>query len=167
MTQLQEKQARAFRDALGRFPTGVTVVGTVDAEGRPVGLTVNSFASVSLDPPLVLVCIGKASSCHDALIGGDVFTVNILGEEQREVAERFATEPSAARFRDVTWSPGPGGGPVLDGVSGWLACRREAVHDGGDHSILIGRVEALEVGDEPPLVFHRGEYATVSRRDRS
>ncbi|NJD19626.1 MAG: flavin reductase family protein, partial [Gemmatimonadetes bacterium] len=117
---------------MGRFPTGVTVVTTLDGSGSPVGLTVSAFTSVSLDPPLVLVCIDHASASRPHLLAGRSLAVNILSSGQAAVASRFASEPSAGRFAEGAWRRGPGGAPVLEGVAGWLACRLEVAHEAGD-----------------------------------
>lgn len=143
---------------MGTFPTGVTVVAALDGEGGPVGLTVNSFTSVSLDPPLVLVCIDRGSGSHDVLLDAGSFTVNVLAGDQGEVAARFATDPAHQRFDDLPWRPGPTGAPVLEGAASWLACVLDARHPGGDHSILVGRVVAGEVGAAPSLLFYRGDF---------
>ena len=150
-----------FRDVMGHYPTGVTVVTATDADGEPLGLTVNSFTSVSLEPPLVLVCIDRGSSSHDGLLEADHFGVSILSTDQHLLAHRFASEDPARRFQEVTWREGPRGSPILDEAVAWLECRVHEVHEGGDHSILLGRVTAtgLESGDA--LVFYRGAYASV------
>jgi flavin reductase (DIM6/NTAB) family NADH-FMN oxidoreductase RutF len=154
--------ARRFREVLGSYPTGVTVVTGRTGDGAPFGLTVNSFTSVSLDPPLVLVCIDRLASSHDPLVEGGSFVVNVLAREQMALATRFASEPSAGRFDGVMWDEGPLGDPVLPDAVAWLACSLEAVHAAGDHSILVGRVEALEGSDRAALAYHRGSYAMVA-----
>ena len=155
--------SRAFRQVMGTFPTGVTVVTASDPGGTPLGLTVNSFTSVSLDPPLVLVCIGRASASHDRLVASGSFGVSILAADQAGVAWRFAAEPSEGRFDGVGWQEAPGGAPVLSGAAAWLACSLEEVHAGGDHSILVGRVEAAGGSDAPALAFYRGSFGSVTR----
>jgi len=147
---------------MGVFPTGVTVVAFRGEDEGPFGLTVNSFTSVSLDPPLVLVCIDRASSSHDALVTASVFTVSILGAHQQDMARRFAFEPAGARFRDEEWRTEAGGALVPQGAAAWVMCDLQAVHEGGDHSILVGRVRSMGVGDDEALVFYRGRYGTVS-----
>lgn len=154
--------ARSFRQVMGRFPTGVTVVTARDGDGTCVGLTVNAFTSVSLDPPLVLICIGHASDTHDRLLSAGSFAVNVLSSSQAEVARRFASDPAAGRFDQVGWRAGPRGAPILEGVSAWLACVVEAVHPAGDHSIVVGRVDAAEVGAREALVFHRGAFTVLT-----
>lgn len=147
---------------MGRFPTGVTVVTARGPEGEPLGLTVNSFTSVSLDPPLVLVCIDHASASYDRLISAGSFAVNILSAGQLRLASRFAEDPSAGRFDGVGWHPGPGGAPVLAGVAAWAACTLEAAHEAGDHTILVARVDAGEAGSEEALTFYRGAFGVVA-----
>lgn len=151
----------SFRQVMGVFPTGVAVVAARGADGVLCGMTVNSFTSVSLDPPLVLVCIDRGASTHDCLVGAPGFTVSILAEHQTEMATRFAFGPADARFRDEEWESGDALVPV--GAAAWVACDAEAVHEGGDHSILVGRVRSVGTGAGEALVFYRGRYATVSR----
>ena len=150
-----------LREVMAGFPTGVTVVAASDDTGAPYGLTVNSFTSVSLDPPLVLVCIGHSSSSHDRLVEADTFVVNILASNQASTAVRFASEPSEGRFEEVAWSVGPTGDPVLDGTVAWLACTVTEVLTGGDHSILLGKVDGSWTSERPALVFHRGRLTST------
>ncbi|HET9947762.1 MAG TPA: flavin reductase family protein [Longimicrobiales bacterium] len=152
----------ALRAVMARYPTGVTVVTTRDASGGPRGLTVNSFTSVSLDPPLVLVCIHREASAHDVLTReGCTFTVNILSHRQVEVARRFARRPAEGRFDGLDWEPGPSGNPVLAGTAGWLDCAVRDVYEAGDHSIVVGLVTACEAGEARALLFHRGLLGPV------
>jgi len=156
------KDTLAFRQVLGAFPTGVTVVATRDADNAPCGMTVSAFTSVSLEPPLVLVCIQHGASSHDRLLASGSFAVSILARSQAALAARFATDPADVRFREIEWHEGPSGDPVLDGAAAWMTCTLESVHPGGDHSILVGRVEHLELGPGDALVFYRGTYGHVS-----
>ncbi len=146
---------------MGHFPTGVTVVAARGTGDAPVGLTVNSLTSVSLDPPLVLVCIDREASCHDRLIEAGSFAVSILGADQAEVARRFAEGPSDVRFDGVAWRRGAAGDPLVEGCRAWVSCTLEAVYPGGDHSILVGRVAASGVGKGEALAYYRGEFGTV------
>lgn len=147
-----------FRQVLGHFPTGVTVVTAKPADGPPVGLAVGSFASLSLDPPLVLFCPAKTSSSWPKIEQAGVFCVNILAEEQEEVSRIFATK-TPDKFAHLGWRPGHTGAPIIDGVLAWIDCRVESVTDGGDHLVVVGRVLELEVAHEgKPLVFFRGGY---------
>jgi 3-hydroxy-9,10-secoandrosta-1,3,5(10)-triene-9,17-dione monooxygenase reductase component len=149
-----------FRQVLGHFATGVTVVTGAD-DGGPVGLAVNSFTSVSLDPPLVAFSVGRASTTWPRIRARGRFTVNILGADQEAVSRRFAAR-GTDRFEGLGWHPSPGGGPVLDGALAWIDATVEAEHDAGDHVMVIGRVSALDVGREgAPLVFYRGGYGRL------
>lgn len=146
-----------LRQALGCFVTGVTVVTTLEAGRQPRGFTANSFTSVSLDPPLVLACVGRSASSHDAFAGGQGFAVNILSEGQQAVSARFASK-SADKFAGLAWRAGRSGGILLEGSLAWLDCRLERVIPAGDHSILLG--EVLDLGRNPlqPLAWCRGRY---------
>jgi flavin reductase (DIM6/NTAB) family NADH-FMN oxidoreductase RutF len=152
----------SLREVMSRYPTGVTIVASRDEDETPYGITVNSFTSVSLDPPLVLVCVGHRSTWHDRLVSADGFAVSVLAFGQDAIAARFAREPSAGRFDEVAWSPSPSGDPVVDGAVAWLDCTRFGVLDGGDHSILLARVEASGASDRPALVFHRGRLTSTA-----
>jgi flavin reductase (DIM6/NTAB) family NADH-FMN oxidoreductase RutF len=143
------------------FPTGVTVVTTRDAQGAPMGLTVNSFTSVSLEPPLVLICIGRSTGSHDRLIASGSFAVSMLSEAQGEIARRFARQPSEGRFEGVGWWPTPSGNPVLEGATAWLDCSIEEVMQAGDHTIILGRAQSCGSSDTPALLFHRGALTSV------
>lgn len=154
-------QGATLRDVMRCYPTGVTVVAVVDAEGAPWGLTVNSFTSLSLDPPLVLVCIGHDTTSHDRLVAGTGFAISILSASQRAVARRFASEPSEGRFDSVRWEPAPSGNPILTEAAGWIDCDLDDARTAGDHSILIGRAVAWSSSDAPPLVFHRGMLGSI------
>ncbi|WP_300517488.1 flavin reductase family protein [Aliiroseovarius sp.] len=156
MTQIDP---RALRDAFGAFMTGVTVVTAHDADGNPLGFTANSFTSVSLDPPLVLVCLANSSRNYQALSQAEGFAVNILAETQKDVSNTFA-RPVEDRFAAVDWRPGPHGSPVFDGVSAWFDCSMFNTVDAGDHLILIGKVEAFDNTTHPGLGYARGAYVT-------
>jgi flavin reductase (DIM6/NTAB) family NADH-FMN oxidoreductase RutF len=150
--------ARALRDAFGCFMTGVTVVTTLQ-DGKPLGFTANSFSSVSLDPPLLLVSIANRSVNLSAFANGKGFAVNVLSEGQKDLSSRFA-RPVDDRFADLYWRHGPAGNPVLAGVSAWFDCTLDQAVQAGDHTILIGRIEGFEAGDAPGLGYYRGAYTT-------
>jgi len=150
---------RALRNAFGTFMTGVTVVTSYHKDGQPVGFTANSFASVSLDPPLVSVCLAKSSSNFDTFLAASGFAVNVLAENQIEVSNTFA-RPAEDRFATVAWRDGPHGFPVLDDVSSWFDCSMHKTVDAGDHVILIGQVEAFATTSAPGLGYARGAYVT-------
>lgn len=145
-----------FRDVMGHFATGVTVVTTRGLHGRPLGMTVNAFTSVSLDPLSVLVCIHKEAASHDPLLEAGIFAVNVLDREQGAVAARFAASDALERFRDFKVVDGPLGSPLLPDALAWLECRVEGVFPGGDHSIILGEVMACDARDGNPLLFFRG-----------
>ncbi len=151
----------SLREVMATFPTGVTIVAACAESGQPYGMTVNAFTSVSLDPPLILVCIGHSSTWHDRLVSASSFAVSILAADQGDTALRFASEPSAGRFEAVEWSPSRAGDPVLAGCAGWLDCSVVEVLRGGDHSILLGEVGMLGASDRPALVFHRGRLGAL------
>jgi 3-hydroxy-9,10-secoandrosta-1,3,5(10)-triene-9,17-dione monooxygenase reductase component len=146
-----------FRQVLGHFCTGVTVVAGVEA-GEPVGFACQAFAALSLDPPLVLFCPSLSSGTWRRIEQSGHFCVNVLAEDQRDLSRVFGTR-GAARFAGVTWKTARSGAPILDGALTWADCRIEAVHPGGDHCIVIGRVTELgEVRDVRPLLFYKGRY---------
>ncbi|MGQ9369956.1 flavin reductase family protein [Azospirillum sp. A39] len=154
--------SRAFRNALGTFATGITVITTRCPDGTPVGVTVNSFSSVSLDPPLVLFCLGRESRSFDVLAHGTCFAVNVLAEEQQELSARFSRGDEQDRWEGIEVERWETGAPILRGCLANLDCTKEAVHDGGDHVILVGRVRRLgarEAGN--PLLYFRGGYARL------
>ncbi len=152
---------RTLRNAFGAFMTGVTVVTSHDTQGNPIGFTANSFTSVSLDPPLVLVCLANSSKNYDALIAADGFAVNILSETQIEVSNTFA-RPVEDRFASVEWRRGPAGSPLIDGSSAWFDCAMHKTVEAGDHVILIGEVKAFDNTPAPGLGYVRGAYVTPS-----
>lgn len=149
-----------LRRIAGRFPTGVAVV-TATHDGRPCGLTVNSFASVSLDPPLVLVCLSQAARALECVEASGRFTVNVLAEGQEHLARLFASLETD-KFAGLDHHASPGGGPVLAGVHAWLDCEVVARHPGGrTHTIFVARVTAFAAGGGRPLVFHAGSYTRL------
>ncbi|AXI47688.1 flavin reductase [Sulfitobacter sp. SK012] len=152
---------RALRTAFGTFMTGVTVVTAHDQNGEPMGFTANSFTSVSLDPPMVLVCLANSSRNYDALVQAKGFAVNILAESQIEISNTFA-RPVEDRFSTVEWHNGPQGSPILAGASGWFDCSMHKTVEAGDHVILIGQVEAFDSTTTPGLGYARGAYVTPS-----
>lgn len=149
-----------LRDALGRFATGVTVVTTHDALGRPVGVTANSFSSVSLDPPLILWSLAKSSGSMDAFMAAERFAVHILSHEQEAIAMRFASRGSE-KFADLAFETHESGPPILAECSARLLCETVHRYEGGDHVIFVARVHHFEKDDHPPLLFHLGRFARV------
>lgn len=149
----------AFRQALGQFPTGVTVV-TARYDDQPVGMTANSFSSVSLDPPLVLWSVAKSSPSHDSFIRADAFAVHFLGADHGELAMRFSKR-GADKFAGIAHAPGETGAPLLDGLAPIFECRTWARYPGGDHTILVGEVIRMVARDHDPLLFHSGELRRI------
>jgi flavin reductase (DIM6/NTAB) family NADH-FMN oxidoreductase RutF len=151
-----------FRAVLGRFPSGVTVVTTSDANGADQGMTVSAFCSLSLEPPLVLICIEKTASVHEALTRASGFVVNILSAAQEQLARKFSIV-DIDRFEGVGFSRSANGYAILDDVLSVIECRRHALHDGGDHTIIIGEVDSSRVEPGAPLLYYRGGYAQLER----
>lgn len=151
-----------FRRVLGHFATGVTVVTTRDEDG-PAGFACQSFASLSLDPPLVVFMVGRTSTTWPRIARAGAFCVNILGEEQGLLCRGFAVS-GADKFAGVAHRPAPvTGSPLLDGVPAWVDCTVQSVHTGGDHLIVVGRIAALGAAEDgAPLLFHRGRFGRFS-----
>ena len=146
-----------FRAALSRFPSGVTVVTSRGAAGDLHGMTVSAFCSVSLDPPLILVCIENTTGSRQAIRESGIFIVNVLGSGQDDVSERFSL-PHPDRFEGVPARIGIGDVPVLESALVVLECRLRNEYDGGDHAIFVGEVEAIAIRDGEPLVYFHGNY---------
>jgi flavin reductase (DIM6/NTAB) family NADH-FMN oxidoreductase RutF len=158
-----EVSPAALREAMGHFATGVTVITSIDEGGAPVGTTANAVTSLSLDPPLVLVCFDLASATLHAIRGHGAFVVNVLGHRQHHLSANFARRGLAAAWDGVGHHPGPTGSPRLDDVLAVVECTVEQSLPGGDHEIVVGRVRhvAMNGGQTAPLVFWRGRYASI------
>jgi flavin reductase (DIM6/NTAB) family NADH-FMN oxidoreductase RutF len=161
-----------FRQAVGAFTTGVTVVTTSDDAGVRYGLTANSFTSVSLEPPLVLFCLAEGAPSLDGFVAsepggsgggspGKHFAINVLASDQEDIARRFA-RPAPDKFAGLAWRTGIFGAPLLDRCIAHIECKLEHVVPGGDHVIVIGRVHRVRVYDGEPLVFHRSRFGTMA-----
>lgn len=154
---------KGLRRALGCFPTGVCLVTAPGPGGRPVGMTINSFTSVSLEPPMVLWALARTASSAPVFREAEYFAINVLGAADLELALHFARSardkfaPYAERF-----TPGLGGAPLLEGAAAVFECRTSHRNHGGDHILIIGQVECYTHSEDPPLVFHRGRYAAVA-----
>ena len=153
-----------FRTALRSFATGVTVVTTRDREGRPSGLTASAFTSVSLDPPLILVCVDHAATAHPDFRERGWFAVNVLRREQEALSRRFAVT-GGDKFHGVPCHEGRTGLPLLDGALATLECRIVEAHEAGDHTIFIGQVETVSVAGGRPLVYFHGAYHGLTAGD--
>lgn len=150
----------ALRRTLGCFPTGVTVITTVDPDGLPVGLTVNSFSSLSLDPPLILWSLDARSSNRRAFEAAGHFAVNILAEDQTAISRRFAS-PARDKFHDVATHAGLTGAPMIEGCAAYIECRTHSTQIAGDHVLFIGCIERVRTTGRLPLVYVGGRYFRV------
>lgn len=157
--------AGLWREAMGGFLTGVTAVTTL-SDGRIAGAAVNAFSAVSMDPPLLLVCLDRRSRTLDVIRQTGIFAVNVLSEAHLDVVRRFASREAEDRFRDVAHLSQVTGAPVLSDAAAWFDCEVYAIHDGGDHEIVIGRV--LKLGSDravAPLAYHRGDIWCLEERE--
>ena len=152
---------RLLRDALGEFATGVAVVTARAADGQPVGVTINSFASVSLEPPLVLWSLGLQSPSLAVFEACSHYAVNILAADQAELSQRFSQSQSD-KFASIDTMVGAGGAPIFPDCSAWFECRNEMRYPGGDHLIFVGHVENFQRDGKPPLIFHGGCYRALA-----
>lgn len=159
MTQIDEYR---FRSVLSRFASGVTVVTAVDGGGADHGITVSAFCSLSLEPPLILVCIDHATDMHGILESATAFAVNVLAADQEELARRFS-DPGNGRFDGTSFTRGANGAALLTGAAAILECALTDRFEGGDHTIFVGRVEVAEADDLRPLLYYRGGYARLER----
>lgn len=157
--------SRKFRDTVGYFATGVTIITTLDREGGPVGLTANSFSSLSLDPPLVLFCLDRNVQSFEAFHANRHFAVNVLGEEQEELSRRFA-QTGPEKWCGLGFDTWDTGCPILHGCIANMECGVESIFEGGDHVIIVGGVVRTnqEDGEARPLTFFRGNYGSISAR---
>ena len=152
--------AADFRHAIGHFATGVTVITSVGADGQPVGTTASAVSSLSLDPTLILVCFDRSSRTLEAVLAHGAFAVNVLGARQQHLSANFARRGLAAAWDEVRHRRGRTGSPRLDGVIATLECTVEHRLEGGDHEIIVGRVQEVETSgdDAAPLIYWRGRY---------
>jgi 3-hydroxy-9,10-secoandrosta-1,3,5(10)-triene-9,17-dione monooxygenase reductase component len=153
--------ASELRRVMGHFATGVAIITTRNAEGEPAGLTANALTSVSLDPPLVLVCVDKGADCYACFDESRRFAVNVLSEEQEGLSRKFATK-GADKFEGVGYRVGEGGCALLDAAVAWLDCRIVQSHDAGDHTIHVAEVTGGDAAERPPLLFFRGGYRKLA-----
>lgn len=150
-------EASEYREILGQFCTGITVIAAV-VDGRPVGFTCQSFSALSIDPPLVLVCPQRTSTSWPKIRSTGRFAVSVLAGDHEHVSAAFARS-GTDKFAGIDWSRSPSGQPVIDGAIAWLDCRVLREHDGGDHTLVVGQVNSLDRGPSTlPLLYHRGQY---------
>jgi flavin reductase (DIM6/NTAB) family NADH-FMN oxidoreductase RutF len=151
---------RELRNVFGAFATGVTIITTKDATGKPFGLTANSYTSLSLDPPLVLVCVDKKVDCYACFEQSRVFVVNILSEGQDQLSTRFATK-GIEKFEGVAVRQGNLGVSLLEGAVAHIECTLVSAYEGGDHTIYVGEVQAASASGDRPLLFFKGKYTRL------
>ena len=151
---MNKEEMHNFREALGSFPTGVTIVTTLDKDSQPIGFTANSFTSVSLEPHLILICIDKASFNIEAFSKGNHFAVSILSENQHHISNTFAL-PATDRFDQINWEPKITGSPIINESVAWFDCIKDSFIEAGDHFVLIGQVQAFDSSTKTPLVYLR------------
>ncbi len=149
---------------MGHFATGVTVITTRDKAGMPFGLTANAFASLSLDPPLVLICIDKTVQCYPCFEESKVFAVSILSEEQEDLSCRFATK-GIQKFTGIEWRTSERGLALLDGSIASIECRIVQSYEGGDHTIYVGEIVGADISGDRPLIFFKGKYQRLARSE--
>ena len=149
-----------FRQILGRFATGVTILTTKAANGQPLGMTANSLASVSLHPPLISVCVDREAEMHDVILKAPEFVVNVLASPQEALARRFS-DKHEDRFEGIGYHLSPEGLILLDGALAHIVCERQATYPAGDHTIVLGRVVGGATSEGHPLLFYRGGYAAL------
>jgi flavin reductase (DIM6/NTAB) family NADH-FMN oxidoreductase RutF len=157
---MNKDKTRNLRQALGSFPTGVTVVSCLDKNKNPLGFTANSFTSVSLDPQLISICIDKESFNIDSFSITKHFAVSVLSEDQQSISTTFAT-PNEDRFQNVEWRTEDTGSPIIENAVAWFDCNTRQVIDAGDHLILIGEIIAFDSSPKTPLMYLRGNYVNL------
>ncbi|HEV8342833.1 MAG TPA: flavin reductase family protein [Candidatus Binatia bacterium] len=148
---------RHLRNVMGHFATGVTVITTLDKDANPSGLTANAFTSLSLDPPLALICVDKKAHCYSCFDESKIFAINVLSEKQEEISRRFATK-GVEKFNGIKWHRSENGCALIDGAIGHIECRVVRTHDGGDHTIYIGEIVSANTSEGRPLIFFKGQY---------
>ena len=151
---------RELRNAMGLFATGVSIITTKDASGKPFGLTANAFSSLSLDPPMLLICVDKEVDCYACFYESKVFGVNFLSVAQEELSTRFATK-GIEKFEGLSYSVGELGVALLDGALAHFECRVAHAYEGGDHTIYVGEVQRLVTMEGDPLLFFQGKYRSL------
>ncbi|AZV41412.1 flavin reductase family protein [Peribacillus asahii] len=155
-----EQKQNLFKEVMGNYPTGVTVLTTTDKGGNPVGLTVNSFASVSLDPLLVLWSIDHKVSTIDSFVNGEKFAVHILAGDQQDVCKNFASK-NVDRFSTCEWKVSEHNLPIIEGVFAVLQCETFQTIEAGDHTILIGKVVDIQIEQKEPMLYHRRHFDSI------
>jgi flavin reductase (DIM6/NTAB) family NADH-FMN oxidoreductase RutF len=154
--------SEAFRKACSQFASGVTIATVMGDDGSPHGLTASSFTSVSMRPPMVLVCVDHKASVHAQFKGARAFAINLLSEDQKDLSVRFST-PGGHRFSSLNWSPGKLGAPILREALAWFECEVDQMVEAGDHTIFIGRVKETASHEGWPLLYFNRHYRQLER----
>jgi flavin reductase (DIM6/NTAB) family NADH-FMN oxidoreductase RutF len=153
-------EAREFRRVMSHWMSGVAVIGTRGEDGKPRGFTATAVSSLSLHPPLLLVCVARSARTHDCIRDAAIFAVNMLASDQQRIAKRFAArEGEVRKFHGVKYRTAHTGAPILEGVLAWADCEVRGSHEEGDHTIFIGEILAGDARDGVPLTYFRGNYA--------
>ena len=155
-----ELDGATFREALGHFATGITIVTAME-QGVPVGFTCQAFSSLSLSPPMVALAPAKSSTSWPRIARAGAFCVNVLAAHQADVCRAFAVS-GGDKFAGIAWHPGANGSPVIEGSLAVIECELGTIHDAGDHELVTGHVQSLQVGTGGPLLFYRGEFARLA-----
>ena len=155
---MTEMESSEFRRILGHWVTGVSVVATLKEDGKLCGLTANTITSVSLEPPLILVCVERNADTHDCITRSKMFSVNVLESTEERIARRFAAWEVDRKFEGLAFHTAVTGAPILDDALAWLDCRVHAQHEAGDHTIFVGEVVAGDAREGTPLIYYRGGY---------
>ncbi len=163
---ITEHESKKLRRTLGCFATGIAVVTTKDEHTPPSGMTINSFSSVSLDPPLILWSLSRDSARLDIFQKAEYFAINILAEDQLNLCQHFSSTKSDL-FTDIAWQPSTHGQPLLEAVVASLECRTWKLYEGGDHIIILGEVLAHQNQDKPPLIFSKGQLTSLNNQATS
>ena len=150
-----------LRRVMGHFATGVTIITTFAPDGKLHGLTANAISSLSLTPPLLLICVDKKSESYPCFEQSKAFTVNVLADDQEDLSRRFAVSGAPNKFEGVSYRLGANQAPILNGAVAYIECKVVAAHEGGDHTIYIGEVEQAETREGKPLLFYRGGYRAL------
>jgi flavin reductase (DIM6/NTAB) family NADH-FMN oxidoreductase RutF len=150
-----------LRRVMGHFATGVSIITSVTKDGQLVGLTANALTSVSLVPPLLLICVDKQAESYPHFAASKLFTVNLLSSEQEDLSRRFATKGDN-KFEGVAYRRGANGAPILNNVLAFMECRIVAAYEGGDHTIFLGEIEEASTSEGQPLLFYRGGYRSIA-----
>ena len=158
MSKLKDQ---VFKKAMARFPSGVVIVTTITANGTKHGFTASAFTSLSLDPPLILVCLANSADCFDPFVTGDKFAVNIIGHQQHELAFKFATK-GVDKFDGDEFEDGDSGLPIISNCIFSLECKTKNTYPGGDHEILIGEVQYANVNEGVPSIWYEGKFRNMS-----